>query len=77
MSRGKGRAPMDKHACVRGYDAGRALLVASHAEGSVLNLRATRKGIRHQAQGLGKKILEVERLLWRFGGGAALGEPPG
>ena len=37
-----------------------ALLAASHAEGSALNLRATGKGITHQAYGLRKKILEVD-----------------
>jgi predicted RNase H-like nuclease len=37
-----------------------ALLAASHAEGSAVNLRATGKGITHQAYGLGKKILEVD-----------------
>lgn len=37
-----------------------ALLAASHSEGSVLNLRATGKGITHQAYGLGRKILEVD-----------------
>jgi predicted RNase H-like nuclease len=37
-----------------------ALLATSHAEGSVLNLRATGKGITRQAYGLGKKILEVD-----------------
>lgn len=37
-----------------------ALLAASHADGSAINVRATGKGITHQAYGLGKKILEVD-----------------
>ena len=44
-----------------------ALLAASHAEGSALNLRATGKGITHQAYGLGKKILEVDAWVRAVG----------